>query len=102
MCDIIWEEKEWDVLGGKPLPIGIVLSHRVPYRLTQAQRTPNEALELAHAELERQLATLSTDTQLLGKSIRTTLTDTSLILECTISCIENIAVQSEFEITDLH
>ena len=100
MCDIIREEKGLDMLGGKAIPVGLSLSHSLPYTLKTAERTPEEALELAYADLERELAALSADAQLLGKSIRTTLTDTSLILECTVTCIEDIAVQSEFEITD--
>ena len=38
--------------------------------------------------------------QLLRKDISTTLTESALILDCTVLCIENIAVQSEFEIVE--
>ena len=68
------------------------------YEEVPARRTPEAALELAYEQLARELGGFSDDTQLLRKDIRTTLTDDALILDCTVLCIENIAVQSEFEI----
>ena len=57
-------------------------------------------MELAYLELEERLAALSDDVQLLGKQIKTELDDETLTLYCTVTCIENIAVQREFEITE--
>lgn len=100
MCDIIKEEKGLEIFGVSSLPVGFTVSRALPYTTEEATRTPEAALELAYAELERQLGTLSSDAELLRKDISTTLTETSLILHCTVTCIEDIAVQSEFEITD--
>ena len=63
-------------------------------------RTPEQALELAYAQLARELGALSGGTQLLRKDISTTLTEGSLILDCTVLCIEDIAMQVEFEIVE--
>ena len=98
-CDIIKEDKDLNLFGQGRLPVCISLSYALPYETVQRTRTPEEALALAYAELEYKLAALSSDTQLLSKTIRTELGETSLILECTLSCVEDIAVQSEFEIS---
>jgi len=68
--------------------------------LESVTRTRERALELGYAELERSLGSLSEEISLLSKSVKTTLTDSSLILECSVTCLENIAMQSEFEISE--
>ena len=98
-CDIIREEKSLDVIGLYGIPVGITVLHDLPYDYCRVERTPEAMLECAYAELDRQLSALSQDAQLLSKAIKTTWTDSSLILECTVQCLANIAVQSEFEIT---
>ena len=55
---------------------------------------------MAYAELDRRMATLSESIEVLSKAIRTEIGEESLILECTLSCIEDIAVQTEFEIIE--
>lgn len=99
-CDIIKEDKELDFLGLHDLPISIGIVKRVPYEMRTAERTHEEALELAYAQLDAKLAQLCEDAQLLQKNVSTTLTDNALILECTVSCLENIALQQDFEITE--
>ena len=99
ICDIIKEEKGIDAFGLRALPFGLTVTSALPYTEHEASRTPEEALEMAYAELEHRLSALSDEVQLLRKDISTTLTETSLILSCTVSCIEDIAVQVEFEIT---
>lgn len=98
-CDIIRDEKSLDAIGLYGVPVGITVLHDLPYSYHRTERTPEQALECAYAELDRRLSVLSQDAQLLSKTIKTTLTDSALILECTVNCLENIAVQSEFEIT---
>ena len=85
--------------GVSSLPMGITVTSILPYETREVTRTPSVALELAYNALEHRLATLSQDTQILKKSISTTLTDTSLILECDVTCVMDIASQVEFEIT---
>ncbi len=100
MCDIIEEEKRAWCPGEYALPLGLAVTTAIPYTTQPATRTPDEALQLAYAELDLLLGGLSDTSEFLRKDITTTLTDGSLILECTVSCIEDIAVQSEFDITE--
>ncbi|MBE6627352.1 MAG: hypothetical protein E7629_00335 [Ruminococcaceae bacterium] len=98
--DIIDDEKGIDWLGGVSLPMGLTVSTCLPYEIRAAERTWEEALELAYGELEDRLSELPEDTLLLKKSVFTTVTETSLVLECDLLCIMNIAEQVEIEITD--
>ena len=98
--DIIKDEKGIDWLSGASLPIGFTVTTYLPYEQRLAERSCEEALSLAYAELEDRLSSLSADTLLLKKSVFTTLTETSVVLECDLLCIMNIAEQVEIEITD--
>ena len=82
------------------LPLFLETVTYTPYVMQTAVRTHEEALERAYEELELRLSLLSESTQILGKEITTELLEGSLRLVCRISCIADIAVQSEFEITD--
>ena len=79
----------------------LTVAQDLPYTLRNETRTAQEASALAYAELERSLAQLSKETQLLQKRITVSVTDTAVFLECTLECIEEIAVQHEFEIAEL-
>jgi len=99
-CDIIKKEKGLELPGLRELPLGVTVVQRLPYEWQSAVRTPEQATELAYARLEQQLAALSDEIQLLEKKITATMTEDALILECTVKCIEDIAVQAEFEIAE--
>jgi hypothetical protein len=62
-------------------------------------RTYEEASALAYAQLSRELAILTENAELLDKRIVVTPAEDRVILECTVKCIEDIAVQAELEIT---
>lgn len=98
--DIIKEEKGVDWLSGVSLPISLTVTTCLPYEQRPAERSHEEALALAYGELEDRLSSLPADTLLLKKSVFTTLTETTLVLECDLLCIMNIAEQVEFEIAD--
>lgn len=100
-CDIIETEKVWRIPGGRILPVGLTCERVLPYTEVTKTRTPEAALTLAYAELESTLSALSADTQLLKKTIRTEIADDAVILTATVECVENIAVQTEFEIGEL-
>ena len=78
------------------------LSYRTLRRFAviPAKRTPEEALDLAWEELDRQLEALSRDVQLLRKETTATVTERAVILHCTVTCVEDIALQTEFEIAE--
>ena len=96
--DIIIMEKRFTGSGLQNIPVWITQESRRYYEETAVYRSPEEALDLAFEELERELSARSEGAQLLKKEIVTTLTERSVILDCTVLCIENIAVQSEFEV----
>ncbi len=100
-CDIIKEDKVFSPFGMHDLPVSLTVERAFPYVTEAYIRTPEEALLMAYAELERTLGTLSADAQLLRKDIAATIGENSVILDCTVLCMEDIAVQQEFEITDL-
>ena len=96
--DIIEADRVFGLPLRYPIPIWVTVMQMHPYILQARTRSNEEASALAYAALEQALASLSEQTQLLQKRIRVTVTDTAFCLECTVECIEDIAVQSEFEI----
>ena len=100
LCDIIEVTTGKDWLGMHDLPVSILRRTYRPYTVRSAERSPEEALEIAYEQLENELSELSPDVQPIGKRVTTTITDTALILECHLTCVENIAVQSEFDVVE--
>ena len=99
--DIIIMERHLSVMGLKSLPVWITQESRRYYEEVSSIRSTEEALNLAYEALASELSAHSPNVQLLKKEIATTITDHSVILDCTVLGIENIAVQSEFEV-ELH
>lgn len=97
-CDIIEEKKGLDFLGLHNLPFGLTVSTRMPYRLETATRSEEEALTLAHAQLDAMLAAHAEQAEILQRTVSVTVTDTALILDCTVLCVRDIAVQVDFEV----
>ena len=84
----------------RDLPVSILRRTYLPYTQVTAERSPKEALELAWEELERRLSELSNEVQPVGKRVAASITDTALVLECRLDCVENIAVPMEFEVVE--
>ncbi len=99
-CDIIETTTGEDWLGMRDLPVSILRRTYLPYTQVTAERSPKEALELAWEELERRLSELSNEVQPVGKRVAASITDTALVLECRLDCVENIAVPMEFEVVE--
>ena len=99
-CDIIEVTTGEDWLGLHDLPVSVLRRTYRPYVMQTVERSPEEALETAYEQLENELSEISSDVQLVGKRITTTITDTALILECHLDCVENIAVQTEFDVLE--
>ena len=98
LCDIIKYNTSLGRLGQNRLPVSLSSEEVHPYHFEQRERTAEEALELCYAEISRQLSSLSGEVQLLQKDIVTEVREDAVVLICTITCIENIAVVQEFEI----
>ncbi len=99
LCDIIKYNSHLGRLGRNRLPVSLSRTEVRPYRLEERDRTAEEALDLCYEKLEGELSALSGEVQLLQKEIVTEVGEDSVILVCTITCIENIAQVQEFEIT---
>ena len=99
-CDIIELTTGKDWLGLHDLPVSISQTVYRPYILRTVSRTAEQALEEAFAQLETQLSALSLEIRLLGKQIRTEIGEEKLVLRCKLTCIENIAVQQEFDVNE--
>ena len=99
LCDIIKYNLHLGRLGRNRLPVSLSRTEVRPYHIEQRERTAEEALELCYEELSQELSSLSGEVQLLQKEIVTEVGERSVVLVCTLTCIENIAAVQEFEIT---
>lgn len=97
-CDIIIMENHFSGMGLREIPVWLTVETCRYYEEIPVRRTEEQALALAYEQLSAELAEQSRGAQLLRKEIVTTITEQSLILDCTVLCIENIAEQSEFEV----
>ena len=99
VCDIIKYNTNLGLLDGNRLPLSFSSTKARPYHLEQRTRTHEEALELCYGELAEKLSEFSGEVQLLQKEIVVEMGESSVVLTCTVTCIEDIAVVQEFEIT---
>ncbi len=98
LCDIIKYNSYLGRLGRNRLPVSLSRTEVRPYHIELRERSAEEALELCYEELSLQLSSLSGEVQLLQKEITTEVGEHSVVLTCTVTCIENIAQVQEFEI----
>ena len=99
-CDIIEKNIRLNGEDRRDLPFFFTRTCARTYTWHARTRTKDEALAKAQAQMEQTLARLSECAELLGKQTEVEWTDTGVRLVCTVTCIENIAVQSEFEIRE--
>ena len=100
LCDIIKYNTYLGRLGNNRLPVSVTRTEVRPYHTEWRERSAEEAVVLCYRQLEQELSALSDEVQILQKDIVTEIGESSVVLTCTLTCIENIAVQQEFEIID--
>lgn len=100
LCDIIEYKYTLGKVGNNRLPVALVRSEAHPYHFEWQQRSTEEALALAYVELSRRLAELAGEAELLKKQITTQIGENSILLICQLTCIQDIAAEQEFEITE--
>ena len=83
---------------GVGFPISWQKTWCLPYTMVEATYTYEEAEELAYLELSRQISDIPGGAEVLSKIITTTRTPTSFVLQCTLTCIEDIAKEQTFEV----
>ena len=98
LCDIIKYNIHLGRLGNNRIPVSFSRTEVYPYHLEERKRTPEEALELCYEQLFGELSAFSGEMELLQKEIVTEIREDSVVLICTVTCIENIAAVQEFEI----
>ena len=97
-CDTIETVVEFNLPGGRVLPIAVKKLRYVTYSETERRLTNEEAENLAYFRLAGQIAEwLGDGGSLLRKNITVTMTENSCVLICNAIGIRNIAVISEFE-----
>ncbi len=99
-CDIIETVTHPDLWFLRNLPVSLRCEVRRLWQEQEVERTPEEAVALAYARLDDGLRALSENAQLLSCVTGLTATEDAVILECTVTCIEDIAEQVEFDVTD--
>ncbi len=99
-CDIIEKEKVPDFVEGHVLPLSVTTQVARFYTEERRERSYADASLAAFSMLEEELSQLSGSVQILSKNIVERMNETGVILECTLVCVEDIAVQQEFEIAE--
>ena len=100
-CDKINTERYFNFFGLGDLPFGVRTTTYLEYETESAERDIEIAMEQALFELSEQISRSSPECELLRKQISTEISDTALILDCHIVCVQNIAVEKEIEINIL-
>lgn len=101
-CDTIDTVEYINFFSAGELPVGVRTVKHIEYVYESAERTQEEAERLADYKLSCELASLARDTELLGKSKTSHLTETAYIIDCHIQLIENIAERREIKIEGLN
>ena len=96
-CDTIDTESVFRFFGGARLPFGIRTVREVISEEITERRGESEAMEIAYYELSREMERELSDATVLKKTIDFELTEDSYILHCTVRCVENIGIVSEFD-----
>lgn len=99
-CDIIETVTHPNLWFLQNLPVSLRRETRRLWREQSVTRTPEEAMKMAYDRLAAELRQLSQTAQLLSCTTETVMDDGSVRLACTVLCIEDIAEQVEFDVTD--
>ncbi len=87
-----------DLFGVIKTPISLRTVKYMSYETVMAQRSREEAQELAYFKLSQLLGELSVDRIVIKKTVTPMVREDSYVLICTVVSIENIAEVSEFEV----
>ena len=100
VCDTIENERSWGLIKGVGFPVSTRTVWYIPYTVTSAIRTYAEAEELAYFELATQIAALPGGAELIAKSVSVCHGEESVVLTCTLTCIEDIGTLRYIEVGD--
>jgi similar to stage IV sporulation protein len=100
ICDKIEKEKQILLFGKYKLPIIIYETRYYPYQIDKTVYSKSEAIDVAMAKLRHDLDVILMNAKLVSKSIKTSNNDTSILVNCNIYIIKNIAREAEFIIEE--
>lgn len=100
ICDKIEKEKQILLFGKYKLPIIIYETRYYPYQIDKTVYSKSEAVDVALAKLRHDLDDILMNAELVSKSIKTSNNDTSILVNCNIYIIKNIAREAEFIIEE--
>lgn len=89
-CDKIISWNQWELPGGLVLPVTVVTEELRPYTLEETRRSEEEALALAEAVLDRELAALLGEGELLRREVNYQAEGDTLLVTLTAECQEQI------------
>ncbi len=96
-CVKIYKEDNLSPPSLPPLPFGVVTELVTVYETVTRTRTEKEASDMAFDLLSRQISSETGDADLMSKTIRCEISDTSVRLTCTAVCSENIALPQKIQ-----
>lgn len=96
-CDTICNVESFGIGDKIRSPIELCTVEYHEYEYVKSTRTEDEACELAYFHLSEQIRALG-DVEILKKNISTYVKSDTLVLICTLTCIEDIAQTSEFDV----
>ena len=99
LYDIIEGERSLGLLSDVGFPISVRTVWYLPYALTTATRTYEEAEELAYVELAQRISALPGGAELISKTVAIHRAPDALVLTCTLTCIEDIAAVRNIEVS---
>lgn len=96
-CDTICNVESFGIGDKIRSPIELCTVEYHEYEYVKSTRTEDEARELAYFRLSEEIRALG-DIEILKKNISIHVTGDVLLLTCTLTCIEDIAQTSEFDV----
>lgn len=89
--DKIEENKQIKLFGKYFLPIFVENTKYFEYQMVDKEYSRQEAIDLSFKELKTKIDDLSSNAELLSKSIETSFDENGFYILCKLECIENIA-----------
>ena len=95
-CGKIEKKEDVKLFGKYVLPISLLKTEHFIVETQEKTYTNQEMVDFAFNQLDKRLESELKNAQLVSKSVKTSFKDGSLILECDIYCVEDIAREVEY------
>ena len=98
--DIIEDEKEYSLPGGKKLPFSISLTYQPIYKIQQLEYTDEEIVSVASDRLNVEIALMLSQADLIKISTHGEFTDDGYVMSSDVVYLAEIGSEKSFEITE--